>query len=79
MIKKVRAFAHFWYDFVVGDDWRIAFGVVLALAITARLSATTAMPVWWIVIAVVAILLPLSIRKAADRTEVRQLPSSSST
>jgi hypothetical protein len=75
----MRAFGHFWYDFVVGDDWRIAIGVVLALAITAGLSATTALPVWWIVIAVVAILLPLSIRRATDHGGAAQVPSSSST
>ena len=26
----LRAFAAFWWDFVVGDDWRIAAGVVVA-------------------------------------------------
>jgi hypothetical protein len=28
------AFGGFWYDFVVGDDWRVALGVVLALGVT---------------------------------------------
>ena len=28
MIRAVRTFAAFWFDFVVGDDWRIAAGVV---------------------------------------------------
>ena len=36
----------FWYDFVVGDDWRIAAGVVAALglgalAVEARLASET--------------------------------------
>jgi hypothetical protein len=26
------SFLRFWYDFVIGDDWKIAAGVVLALA-----------------------------------------------
>jgi hypothetical protein len=26
-------FLRFWYDFVVGDDWKIAAGVVLALTV----------------------------------------------
>ena len=31
-MKFVKAFGKFWYDFIVGDDWKIAVGVVLALA-----------------------------------------------
>ena len=32
-MKYVRAFGQFWYDFVVGDDWKIAAAVVLALGV----------------------------------------------
>jgi hypothetical protein len=39
----VRAFARFWWDFVIGDDWRIAAGVVLVLACGAVLVATGAL------------------------------------
>jgi len=28
MIAAIRGFAAFWLDFVVGDDWRIAAGVL---------------------------------------------------
>ena len=31
-MRAVRAFPHFWYDFIIGDDWRIAIGVVVAKA-----------------------------------------------
>ncbi len=34
-MRWVVGFARFWYDFVVGDDWRIAAGVVGVLAIGA--------------------------------------------
>jgi hypothetical protein len=34
-LRWVLAFARFWYDFVVGDDWRIAAGVVAVLAMGA--------------------------------------------
>ncbi|WP_279580643.1 hypothetical protein [Fodinicola feengrottensis] len=34
----MRKFAAFWYDFVVGDDWRVAVAVVIALALTYGLS-----------------------------------------
>lgn len=38
----VRGFLRFWYDFVIGDDWRIALGVVLVLVAGAVLVATGA-------------------------------------
>ena len=39
-MRFLRAFGRFWYDFVVGDDWRIAVGVVLVLAAGGALVAT---------------------------------------
>lgn len=71
MISRVGTFCRFWYDFIVGDDWRIATGVVAALGSTAVLARTTTLPVWWVVIVVVLILLPLSVRRAA-RNSMRQ-------
>ncbi len=38
-------FCRFWYEFIVGDEWRIATGVVGALGITALLVRTSALPV----------------------------------
>jgi hypothetical protein len=67
MIAKIRAFGAFWYDFIVGDDWRVAAGVCVALAITYGLGRTTEVPGWWIVVAAVAILLPLSIQRVSRR------------
>ncbi len=32
MTRRLRAFAAFCYDFVIGDDWRVALGVALSLA-----------------------------------------------
>lgn len=59
----LRSFALFWWDFVVGDDWRIAAGVVLALAGTAAV-ANTNVPAWWLLPVAVAALLALSLRRA---------------
>lgn len=67
-MKRVRAFFAFWYDFVVGDDWRVALGVVLALGLTFVLTRTTTIPTWWLVPVAVVILLPVSIYRAARRT-----------
>ena len=63
MAGKLKAFASFWYDFLIGDDWWVAVGVVLALAVTAAVSRT---PVrcWWIVPAAVVLLLPGTVWRA---------------
>ena len=60
MIRGLKAFGAFWYDFVVGDDWLVAAGVVLALVITA-LASTVTTAVWWIVPIAIVVLLPLSL------------------
>jgi hypothetical protein len=39
----LRRFLRFWYDFIVGDDWRIAAGVVVVLAAGALLVAADAL------------------------------------
>jgi uncharacterized membrane protein HdeD (DUF308 family) len=36
-VRLLRGFARFWWEFVVGDDWRIAAGVVGVLAVAALL------------------------------------------
>ena len=40
----VERFGRFWWDFIVGDDWRIAAGVVVVLAAGALLVASTSAP-----------------------------------
>jgi hypothetical protein len=67
MIRRIRAFGAFWYDFIIGDEWLVALGVTLALAITYAASRITDAPVWWIVVVAVAILLPLSVFRATHR------------
>ncbi|WP_329003046.1 hypothetical protein OHA18_07445 [Kribbella sp. NBC_00709] len=32
-MKFLKSFGAFWYDFIIGDDWKIAVAVVLSLAI----------------------------------------------
>ena len=39
-MKYIRAFGAFWWDFIVGDDWRVAAGVAVGLAITAFLATS---------------------------------------
>jgi hypothetical protein len=61
----VRTFFRFWYDFVVGDDWTIAVGVVLALSVTAVLAHYGLDTVWWLLPLVVAIGLGWSVLRGA--------------
>lgn len=63
-MKKLEAFLRFLWDFVVGDDWRIAAGVIVALGITA-LVADTSVAAWWILPIAVAVLLAGSLWHAA--------------
>lgn len=58
----LRGFAAFWWDFIVGDDWRIAAGVIIALAVTAALAAA-GVPAWWLLPVAVLVLLALSLRR----------------
>jgi len=39
----VKSFGKFWYDFIIGDDWKIAVAVVSALVVTYALMAGTAL------------------------------------
>jgi hypothetical protein len=60
----VKRFALFWWDFVVGDDWRVAVGIALALGLTAAL-ATTWASAWIVLPLAVAVVLWLSLRRVA--------------
>jgi hypothetical protein len=62
-MKYVRAFGHFWWDFVVGDDWRAAAGVLIAIGVTAALAAGN-VDAWWLMPAAVAVVLWFSLRRA---------------
>jgi hypothetical protein len=59
--RRIRAFGAFWYDFIVGDDWRVAVGVVISFAATWALSRSTSIPLWWVVPVAVVALLPVSL------------------
>ncbi len=52
------------WDFVVGDDWITAVGVVAALGATALIADASA-TAWWLMPVAVISLLALSLRRAA--------------
>ena len=54
IIRVTGGFIYFWYDFIIGDDWRVAAAIVLALAATHSLDSSS-----WVLLpaAVTAILI----------------------
>jgi hypothetical protein len=66
LAQRLRAFGAFWYDFVVGDDWRVAVVVIAALAITFAVSKS-AVAAWWITPVAVALILSASLWRARKR------------
>jgi len=63
-MNRMRAALLAIWEFVVGDDWRIATGVALALALTA-LVASAGVSAWWVLPLAVVGLLALSVKRAA--------------
>ena len=56
-------FGKFWWDFVVGDDWVAAVGVVAGIGLTATLAASD-ITVWWVMPLAVVVVLSISLRRA---------------
>jgi hypothetical protein len=63
-MSKVAGFGRFWWDFVIGDDWLAAAGVVLAIGATAALAAEH-VAAWWLLPLAVVALLYVTLRRAA--------------
>ena len=59
-MRYVRSFGRFWWSFIVGDDWRVAAGIAIALGITWYLAPRA----WWLLPAAVALALAGSLRRA---------------
>jgi hypothetical protein len=65
-VRYLVAFGLFWYDFVVGDDWSIAVGVVVAIA-AAALLVNSGINAFWLVPLAVAGLLAASLWRVSGR------------
>jgi uncharacterized membrane protein len=60
--SRIATFGAFWYNFLVGDDWQIAVGVVLAFVVTFAVSFS---PLAWVVVPVfVLALIPYGVKRA---------------
>jgi len=62
-MRRLRAFGTFWYDFVIGDDWRGAAVVAAAIAGTAALVAA-GVNAWWLLPVSALAALGWSLRRA---------------
>ena len=67
-MKYIRSFALFWWDFIVGDDWRVAAGLAVAFTATWLLSHY-GISSWWVLPPSVAFLLAESVWREAGATE----------
>jgi uncharacterized membrane protein len=68
-LQSLSAFGAFWYDFVIGDDWRVAAGIVFAFVLTYWLKLVGAVS-WWVVPIAVASLLAFSLSRV-----VKEVPT----
>ena len=65
-MKYIQSFGLFWWNFIVGDDWRVAAGLAVALGLTA-LFAHRGINAWWLLPAAVALLLRDALRRETRR------------
>jgi Na+-transporting methylmalonyl-CoA/oxaloacetate decarboxylase beta subunit len=59
-VKWIVQFARFWYDFIIGDDWRLAVGVAASVAVV-FVAAHHGFNPWWLLPVAVAGLLAVSV------------------
>ena len=64
-MSHVRSFGRFWWNFIVGDDWLVAAGVALALAVVGLLTHR-GVDAWWLLPPAVVLVLAASLRRATQ-------------
>jgi hypothetical protein len=62
-MKRLRGALLAVWDFIVGDDWLTAIGVVVALGVTALIAGAGA-SAWWVMPIAVLVLLTQSVLRA---------------
>jgi hypothetical protein len=63
-VTWLKRLALFWYDFIVGDDWWLAAGVVLALGLGGLASHHGLHAGWFVVPTLVILTLVASLKRA---------------
>jgi uncharacterized membrane protein len=66
LVRWVGGFLFFWYDFIIGDDWRVAAGVVAGFFAIHSLGVSS----WWLMPVVVAIMLSSTLLEATRPVKV---------
>lgn len=69
-MNVVKRFFSFWYHFIVGDDWRVSAGVIVGLGISAILVHVAHFQAWWLLPALVVVMLTLSLWLATWRSKL---------
>jgi hypothetical protein len=62
-MTRLRTFGQFWYDFIIGDDWRVALGVTMSIAAVYTITHEL-FDAWWLLPLGVAALLGMSVNHA---------------
>ena len=70
-MSYLRSFGLFWWNFVVGDDWRVAAGLAVALALTWLLERAD-VTAWWLLPLAVGLVLAESVRREVRSSEKRR-------
>ena len=66
IVRWIGGFLFFWYDFIIGDDWRVAAGVVAGFFAIHSLGVSS----WWLMPVVVALLLSSTLLEATRPVKV---------
>jgi hypothetical protein len=67
VVDFLRGFVAFWYDFVVGDDWTVAVGVLVLLAVCGVLAHVGLAATWLVMTLGVAVILGFSLWRVGAR------------
>ena len=65
--KAIKAFAGFWFDFLIGDDWRGTLGILCAFFLTSWLS-NMGTAAWWVLPLTIAALMPFNLMRVTRAT-----------
>ncbi len=65
-MSHIVGFFRFWYEFIIGDDWSVAAGVVAALALTSLLTRR-GVDAWWLLPPAVILVLFASLWRTCRR------------
>ncbi len=67
-MKYLRSFGRFWWNFVVGEDWRLAADAGVLMGLIALLTHE-GVNAWWLLPVGIAVMLTGSLQRAAERDQ----------